>query len=70
MTFLVEYKALQNFLSFLDLEIANFIHANNFHIEATKTMIENFYTFRTHLPNLFANRDITGIDMEMTHEVV
>lgn len=33
-------------------------------------MIDNYYTYRTHLINLFTKRDITGDDMEMTHDVV
>ncbi|XP_063696840.1 clavesin-1-like [Culicoides brevitarsis] len=53
-----------------DLEVANFLHANYFRVEATKNMIDNYYTYRTHLTNFFKNRDITGDDMVETHDVI
>uniref|UniRef100_A0A336LSG1 CSON003001 protein n=1 Tax=Culicoides sonorensis TaxID=179676 RepID=A0A336LSG1_CULSO len=53
-----------------DLEIANFLHATYFSVEAAKTMIDNYYTYRTHLTNYFSNRDITGDDMAATHDVI
>lgn len=34
-----------------------FLHKNHYHLEATKKTIDNFYTSRTHLPEVFSNRD-------------
>lgn len=34
-----------------------FLHRNNYQIEPTKKMIENFFTVRTHMPEVFSNRN-------------
>lgn len=34
-----------------------FLHSNYYNIEATKRTIENFFTVRTHFPEVFSNRD-------------
>ncbi|EZA49211.1 Alpha-tocopherol transfer protein-like protein [Ooceraea biroi] len=41
-----------------DVEFAVFLHCNYYRIEPTKNTIENYYTFRTHLPEFFSNRDM------------
>ncbi|XP_014486942.1 PREDICTED: alpha-tocopherol transfer protein-like [Dinoponera quadriceps] len=41
-----------------DVKLAIFIHNTYYHIESTKKMVENYYTCRTHMPELFSNRDI------------
>ncbi|EFN70141.1 Alpha-tocopherol transfer protein-like [Camponotus floridanus] len=37
-----------------------FLHSNYYHLEMTKQTIDNFYTSRTHLPEIFSNRDPIG----------
>ncbi|XP_032686006.1 uncharacterized protein LOC116851075 [Odontomachus brunneus] len=44
-----------------DVELAIFLHSNYYHIEPTKSTIENYYTYRTHIPELFSNRDIRKV---------
>lgn len=39
---------------------ALFLHSNYYHLEATKKILDNFYTIRTHTPELFSNRDPIG----------
>lgn len=34
-----------------------FLHSNYYHLEATKRTIDNFFTARTHIPEVFSNRD-------------
>jgi len=34
-----------------------FFHSNYYHLEPTKRMIDNYYTVKTHMPEIFANRD-------------
>ncbi|XP_018400279.1 PREDICTED: alpha-tocopherol transfer protein-like isoform X2 [Cyphomyrmex costatus] len=34
-----------------------FLHSNYYQMEPTKNTIENYYTIRTHLPEIFCNRD-------------
>ncbi|CAL1683209.1 unnamed protein product [Lasius platythorax] len=34
-----------------------FLHSNYYHLESTKKTIDNFFTVRTHMPELFSNRD-------------
>lgn len=34
-----------------------FLHSNYYRIEPTKSTIENFFTVRTHMPEVFSNRD-------------
>lgn len=36
---------------------ALFLHSNYYHLETTKKTIDNFFTTRTHLPEIFSNRD-------------
>lgn len=43
-----------------DSELVIFLHSNYYRIEPTKTTIENYYTFRTHVPEFFSNRDPLG----------
>ncbi|KAL0129294.1 hypothetical protein PUN28_004180 [Cardiocondyla obscurior] len=40
-----------------DSFLALFLHSNYYQIEPTKITIENYYTIRTHLPEIFCNRD-------------
>ncbi|XP_032685048.1 alpha-tocopherol transfer protein-like [Odontomachus brunneus] len=44
-----------------DVELAIFLHSNYYRIEPTKSTIENYYTYRTHIPELFSNRDIRKV---------
>ncbi|KYN13834.1 Alpha-tocopherol transfer protein-like protein, partial [Trachymyrmex cornetzi] len=37
--------------------LALFLHNNYYQMEPTKNTIENYYTIRTHLPEIFCNRD-------------
>lgn len=53
-----------------DQEIANALHARHFSIEATKTLIENHLTVRTHATELFSNRDVLADDFQMVKDVV
>ncbi|XP_071581299.1 alpha-tocopherol transfer protein-like [Temnothorax nylanderi] len=41
----------------LDSELALFLHSNYYRLKPTKTTIDTFYTVRTHVPELFCNRD-------------
>ncbi|XP_014483547.1 PREDICTED: alpha-tocopherol transfer protein-like [Dinoponera quadriceps] len=41
-----------------DVELAIFLYCNYYYIERTKNMIENYYTYRTHVPELFSNRNV------------
>lgn len=34
-----------------------FLHSNYYRMEPTKKTIDNFFTIRTHLPEVFSNRD-------------
>lgn len=43
-----------------DSFLALFLHSNYYQMEPTKNTIENYYTTRTHLPELFCNRDPLG----------
>lgn len=43
-----------------DSFLAMFLHSNYYHIEPTKSTIENYYTTRTHVPEFFSNRDPIG----------
>lgn len=52
----------------IDQEIANFLHARNFSIESTKTLIENHLTVRTHCKDLFSSRDVLGYDFQMAKD--
>ncbi|XP_055590423.1 uncharacterized protein LOC129742540 [Uranotaenia lowii] len=47
-----------NFKKLDKLELSRFLHSNYFKMEATKQTIDNYYTYRTHIPMFFANRDI------------
>ncbi|XP_039315648.1 alpha-tocopherol transfer protein-like isoform X2 [Solenopsis invicta] len=40
-----------------DSFLALFLHRNYYNVEFAKNTIENYYTTRTHLPELFCNRD-------------
>ncbi|XP_018393623.1 PREDICTED: alpha-tocopherol transfer protein-like [Cyphomyrmex costatus] len=40
-----------------DSFLALFLHSNYYQMEPTKNTIENYYTTRTHLPDIFCNRD-------------
>lgn len=51
-----------------DLEISWFLFGTNYSIEAAKTRLDNYFTFRTHVPLLFSGRDILGEDMVYTKE--
>ncbi|XP_014483536.1 PREDICTED: alpha-tocopherol transfer protein-like [Dinoponera quadriceps] len=44
-----------------DVELAIFLHSSYYHIESTKKRIENYYTYRSHAPELFSNRDIRNV---------
>lgn len=41
-----------------DSEYALFLHCNYYHVEPTKNTIEAYYTLRSHVPELFCNRDL------------
>ncbi|XP_076242795.1 alpha-tocopherol transfer protein-like [Calliopsis andreniformis] len=43
-----------------DLELILFLHSNYYSIEAAKNTMENFYTIRSHIPEIFSNRDPLG----------
>ena len=43
-----------------DNTLALFLHSNYYRMEPTKANIDKFYTFRTNLPEFFANRDPLG----------
>ncbi|XP_020280810.1 uncharacterized protein LOC109853287 [Pseudomyrmex gracilis] len=48
-----------------------FLHSNYYYLEATKKTIDNFFTARTHMPELFCNRDPIGWkDLRQTFSVV
>lgn len=53
-----------------DQEIAIFLHSRYFSIESTKTLIENHYTVRTHVKELFATRDILEDNLQMVKDIV
>ncbi|XP_038111601.1 alpha-tocopherol transfer protein-like isoform X2 [Culex quinquefasciatus] len=53
-----------------DLEIILFLHSNYHRIEPTKKTIDENYTCRTHVPEFFANRDITGTEMKTALDIV
>lgn len=40
-----------------DYELILFLHSNYYRTEPTKTTIETFFTIRTHVPEIFSNRD-------------
>ncbi|XP_032686058.1 clavesin-2-like [Odontomachus brunneus] len=44
-----------------DVELAIFLYLSYYYIESTKNTIENYYTYRTHAPELFSNRDILKV---------
>ncbi|XP_032686059.1 alpha-tocopherol transfer protein-like [Odontomachus brunneus] len=41
-----------------DIELAIFLYLSCYQIEPTKSTIENYYTYRTHISEVFSNRDI------------
>lgn len=41
-----------------DVDLAIFLYYSYYNIKLTKSKIENYYTYRTHAPELFSNRDI------------
>lgn len=43
-----------------DIDLILFLHSNYYSIEPTKKTIDNYYTMRTHVPELFTNRDIVN----------
>ncbi|XP_012282781.1 alpha-tocopherol transfer protein-like isoform X1 [Orussus abietinus] len=43
-----------------DFELALFLHSNYYRLEPTKNTIDVFYTIRSHVPELFSNRDPLG----------
>ncbi|XP_063709294.1 uncharacterized protein LOC134837833 [Culicoides brevitarsis] len=53
-----------------DQEIANFLHARYFSIEATKKLIEGHLTIRTHAKDIFGNRDFMADDIQMVKDVI
>ncbi|XP_063709296.1 uncharacterized protein LOC134837835 [Culicoides brevitarsis] len=53
-----------------DYEIFRFLHAAEFSVEAAKTRIDNFYTFRTKFPQYFGNRDPDTEEIEYISEVM
>ncbi|XP_067015756.1 alpha-tocopherol transfer protein-like [Anabrus simplex] len=40
-----------------DEQLVPFLHSNYYSLEKTKTTIENYFTIRTHAPDMFLNRD-------------
>lgn len=49
-----------------DVELAIFLHSNYYHIEPTKSTIENYYTYRTHAPELFSRN---WLEMERLRDI-
>ncbi|XP_029161318.1 uncharacterized protein LOC114933052 [Nylanderia fulva] len=48
-----------------------FLHSNYYHLEATKKTIDTFFTVRTHVPEVFSNRDpIAWKELRKTFTVV
>lgn len=48
-----------------------FLHSNYYHLESTKKTIDNFFTSRTHMPEVFSNRDpIAWKELRKTFTVV
>ncbi|XP_046737919.1 uncharacterized protein LOC124406526 [Diprion similis] len=43
-----------------DTDLTLFLHSNYYRLESTKTTIDAFYSVRTHIPELFLNRDPLG----------
>lgn len=42
------------------LYLIMFLHSNYYRMEPAKLTIENFFTVRTHMPEVFSNRDPVG----------
>lgn len=47
-----------------DVQLAIFLHSNYHQLEPTKNTIENYYTIRTHLPELFSDRELKTEKMQ------
>ncbi|XP_011163312.2 alpha-tocopherol transfer protein-like [Solenopsis invicta] len=48
-----------------------FLHSNYYRIEPTKKTIDNFFTIRTHLPEIFSNRDpIAWKDLRQAFSII
>ncbi|KAL7292389.1 hypothetical protein TKK_0013982 [Trichogramma kaykai] len=43
-----------------DNELALFLHSNYYEVEPAKASLDTFYTFRSHVPEFFADRDPVG----------
>lgn len=43
-----------------DSDLIIFLHSCYYRLEPTKTCMENYYTFRTHVSEIFHNRDPIG----------
>ncbi|XP_015513350.1 uncharacterized protein LOC107219599 [Neodiprion lecontei] len=43
-----------------DTDLTLFLHSNYYRLESTKLTIDAFYSVRTHIPELFSNRDPLG----------
>lgn len=41
-----------------NVELVLFLHSNYYRIKPAKEMIENYYTYRIHAPELFSNKDM------------
>ncbi|XP_026473070.1 alpha-tocopherol transfer protein-like [Ctenocephalides felis] len=66
-----EWLSKQRYLpNVTDLELILFLHAKQFDVQAAKVMLNEHYTVRTHLPNIFGNRDLTDKQLARALEVV
>lgn len=51
-------------------EIILHLLGKNSGIESSKKLIDNFYTFRSHVTEIFGSRDVLGEDIQMAEEVL
>lgn len=53
-----------------DVQLAIFLHSNYYQLEPTKNTIENYYTIRTQVPELFSDRDIKSEKLQEALKVI
>lgn len=66
----VTLEKLITFINFSDEEVVLFLHSCYYRLEATKTTIENFFTIRTHAPEIFSKRDPFANDVQETFKTM
>lgn len=47
-----------------------FLHACHNDVEAAKKRMETYYTFRTHCPEFYSDRDVNGEDLKTAMEIM